>query len=529
MSVKTYSYLKDGSTYLSTHFQVKEFASTNGSTLYSDTVLIDSDLVTMLEKLFSTLNLSKMVIVSGYRTSSHDKAVGGNGSGQHTLGKAADICCYDKSGSVISAKIICCVATDIIGFKGCANISANYRNVHVDTRTTKYYGDECKGNNSIWYYNSKYTDFYTYFGLTKSEVNKYISSSTSTTSSSTTTTKTTSSSTSSSGKLNPDSVSVLNGVTVKEYLLTKHNTNKIDMPTGNINNLLGITIHNTDDLSGVDEDAEQYTRATVNGNMKTVRVHYYVDDVNAWQNLPLTLQGWHAADGNGNGNTRTIAIECIMSSSNTSDSESAKAEDNAARLAAYLLNKYNMTVEDNLFTHLHWLNVKNGRTGTNDYLNTTKLSGAKYCPIYILPHWSTFCNKVNTYLKALKSGSTTSTTSATSGSTQIYRIRKSWSSVSSQIGAFNSLESAIAGYKTGYYIYDSNGNVVYPTTSSTSSISVGDTVKVNSNATAYNGAKLSSIVYKNEYTVISVNNDRVVIGLNGVVTAAVKSSDLTKL
>ena len=47
----------------------------------------------------------------------------------------------------------------------------------------------------------------------------------------------------------------------------------------------GVTVHNTGDLANVDDDAEQYTRATLNGNMGGVVVHYYVDDVAIWQNL----------------------------------------------------------------------------------------------------------------------------------------------------------------------------------------------------------------------------------------------------
>ena len=52
----------------------------------------------------------------------------------------------------------------------------------------------------------------------------------------------------------------------------------------------------------------------------------HVDNVCAWQNLPHSLSGWHAADGSGNGNRRTIAIECIMSSAYNSTDK--KSEDN---------------------------------------------------------------------------------------------------------------------------------------------------------------------------------------------------------
>ena len=166
-----------------------------------------------------------------------------------------------------------------------------------------------------------------------------------------------------------------NGVTVKEFLLTKHNDNGIDMP-GNRWGLVGITVHNTDKISVSGTTmSEQYTRATYNGNMGDVRVHFYVDDVEAWQNLPLDSAGWHAADGDGDGNRKTIAIECIMDGSGPSTSK--KAEDNCARLVAWLLDKYKLS-DNAIYSHNHWYSQK-------------------YCPAYILPHWDSFKKKCLSY------------------------------------------------------------------------------------------------------------------------------------
>lgn len=192
--------------------------------------------------------------------------------------------------------------------------------------------------------------------------------------------------------LKPDKTTNLGGVSVNEYLLTNHNPNHIDMPSISMEGkIIGVTVHNTDWITTAvgTTPAEQYTRATVNGNMKDVRVHYYCDDTCAWQNLPLTLSGWHAADGSGNGNRRTIAIECIMSS--VYNDKDKKSEDNCARLAAALLKKYNLDI-NHLYTHTHWLNVRDGKSGTVDYLNTVK-NPYKTCPLYILPHWAEFEKK----------------------------------------------------------------------------------------------------------------------------------------
>ena len=79
--------------------------------------------------------------------------------------------------------------------------------------------------------------------------------------------------------LTPDRTYNANGLTVKEFLLTKHNDYNISMPTIKIyGNPLGVTIHNTEwiNVASNTTPAEQYTRATYYGNMRDVRVHFYV-------------------------------------------------------------------------------------------------------------------------------------------------------------------------------------------------------------------------------------------------------------
>lgn len=233
--------------------------------------------------------------------------------------------------------------------------------------------------------------------------------------------------------LKPDKTTNLGGVTVNEYLLTKHNPNHIDMPSVSMEGrIIGVTIHNTPWITTAagTTPAEQYTRATVNGNMNDVRVHYYVDNVCAWQNLPLTLSGWHAADGSGNGNRRTIAIECIMSSAY--NDKDKKSEDNCAKLAAALLKKYKLGINA-LYTHNHWYS-------------------RKYCPAYILPHWDKFKAKVQSYMNSSSSAPAT---------TQLYRVRKTWSDAKSQIGAYSSLENAKKACKAGYSVFNNSGKAVY--------------------------------------------------------------------
>lgn len=144
------------------HFHSTEFRCKCGC----GKIKIEKKLVNNLEKIFDKLNASKCIISSGYRCSKHDKAVGGNGKGQHTKGKAADCIFYDKNGKKIPSKYVICAANDMKLFNGMALINANFS--HLDTRTFgKYRGDETKGNNSYW------TDPYKYFGVTKEKLAQY--------------------------------------------------------------------------------------------------------------------------------------------------------------------------------------------------------------------------------------------------------------------------------------------------------------------------------------------------------------------
>lgn len=150
---KTYSY--NDTTQLSPHFNAKEFRCKCGR---EHDFQISDALIAKLETLYDTLGCTKIIVTSGFRCTAHDKAVGGSGTGQHTLGNAADICCYGQDGQPISSKAVCCKAQDI-GFGGIANITAAYIYTHVDVRAgSKWYGDEIHGNGSVT------DDFHKYFG-----------------------------------------------------------------------------------------------------------------------------------------------------------------------------------------------------------------------------------------------------------------------------------------------------------------------------------------------------------------------------
>ena len=71
---------------LSPHFCAREFRCKCSS---PHTFQVSEQLISMLERLYTALDCGKIIVSSGYRCAAHDKAVGGNGAGQHTKGTAA--------------------------------------------------------------------------------------------------------------------------------------------------------------------------------------------------------------------------------------------------------------------------------------------------------------------------------------------------------------------------------------------------------------------------------------------------------
>lgn len=160
MAIKWYPY--NSTAQLSAHFNVSEFRCKCGGT---HNIAVDTNLVNMLETIFTKMKCSKAIISSGYRCAKHDRTVGGYGSGPHVDGVAADVCFYDKNNKPINTKIISCIAQDM-GFKGIANITWDYQWIHLDNKGRIYRGNEIYG------YNTVTSDFYKYYGITAEQVRK---------------------------------------------------------------------------------------------------------------------------------------------------------------------------------------------------------------------------------------------------------------------------------------------------------------------------------------------------------------------
>ena len=239
--------------------------------------------------------------------------------------------------------------------------------------------------------------------------------------------------------LTPNSIYYMNGVPIKEKIIPDGTrwTNAMNAEKagftkgslykkqrrlfGNTGNAQYVTIHNTEDLLNVYDDGEQYTRATYNENMGSARVHFYVDDTCGWQNLRAGTGlcgndpagsaevGWHSGDGSdvNGGNMNSLALEVIM---NESPEHDAKAYDNGARIAAWLLYKHELSI-NRLVTHTYWVNKSAGKIFDDvDRQCCNIIPGKKWCPTYIfgsyaantaLSNWLAFKSRVKSYLDEL--------------------------------------------------------------------------------------------------------------------------------
>lgn len=259
------------------------------------------------------------------------------------------------------------------------------------------------------------------------------------------------------GFLVPDRTYTEHGLTICEKLINsksgvKYYSNRKLNTVGNKPEY--ITIHNTPDINEASgtNDAEQYARATFNNNMGDVVVHYYIDETACWHILADDTVGWHAADGtSGPGNTKSVAIEIVMDGSG--NSYDVQAEKRGALLAAILLNKYGLGI-DKMKAHRDWYSKK-------------------YCPCYILPHWSTFVNTVKANLAAIQAQSGTQPVASTTP------------------------ETPAAPAAT--------------TPAASTTVKAGDLVQIAANATYYNGAAMPTWVKNTKWIVYSVSGDRVVI------------------
>lgn len=124
-AVRVYSRAKDGAVRLASHFQVKEFACSDGT----DTVFVAPELVEVLEKLRTHFGRPVRVL-SGYRTETKNKAVGGAAYSRHKYGMAADIAVEGTAPAAVAA-----YAETLLPDRGGIGVYGTF--VHVDVRDAR--------------------------------------------------------------------------------------------------------------------------------------------------------------------------------------------------------------------------------------------------------------------------------------------------------------------------------------------------------------------------------------------------------
>lgn len=111
----------------------------------------------------------------------------------------------------------------------------------------------------------------------------------------------------------------------------------------------GIVFHNTgNDLSAKEHEELMETSSQHFG------AHFFVDENEIVQVMPLDWFVWHTGKGYDMGNTRTIAIEICKS---MADKETyMKSQENAVKLAKKLMEEYGLKIKD-IYFHSTFDNV----------------------------------------------------------------------------------------------------------------------------------------------------------------------------
>jgi N-acetylmuramoyl-L-alanine amidase CwlA len=266
---------------------------------------------------------------------------------------------------------------------------------------------------------------------------------------------------------------------------------------------IGVTIHNTDN-DGAGANAKAHANLLKNTwKNKQQSWHFAVDEDGAYQSIPTDEVAWHAGDGGtGKGNTQTVAIEICMNS----DGDLEKATDNAAELAAQVLKEKGLSADD-LYQHHDW--------------------SGKNCPSQIRagkPYsWSTFKDKVAAYFNG---------SSSTKPDTGNDTSKKTISQIADEViaGKWGNGEAREKALEDAGYDYDavqaevnkrygitSDSSTSKPSTStggssSSSSIKVGDKVKLSANATKYATGETIPEQYKGKtYTVMQLGSGKVLL------------------
>lgn len=260
------------------------------------------------------------------------------------------------------------------------------------------------------------------------------------------------------------------------------------------------------------------------------------------QTMPWNYRPWGCGSGSkGSCNSGWIQFE-ICEDSLTDKAYFDKVYKEGVEITAYLCKMYNLNPKGTVTVNGVKVPV------ILDHQTSYQLGmGGNHGDVQ---HWfkkygKTLDDVRNDVAKLLGEDSTTTpptetTPSQPSTSKVMYRVRKSWKDAASQKGAYSVLENAKkccdqAG--SGYYVFDGDGKVVYPESTTTTTPSTptvpdnlkpGDVIKLVSGATYVDGKAIPSWVFKSTLYCRGFRGDDVVFSTlkTGAVTGVVKKTSI---
>lgn len=210
-------------------------------------------------------------------------------------------------------------------------------------------------------------------------------------------------------------------------------------------------------------------RNTWNKSSCKVGVHYVGGRDKIIQCLPDTTRAWHCG---GSGNNDLISYEMTEPATIRYTGGSSFVDNNPTESRAHVIDAYKTAVEffaskckeygfdpmKDIISH-----CEGARKGIASHHGD---------PDHVFSHYGLtmdmFRRDVKNFMEGSSGGggATNGNNNGGSGASngELYRVRRSWSDTKSQLGAYRNLESAkaLCDKNTGYHVYDSKGNEVYP-------------------------------------------------------------------
>lgn len=251
---------------------------------------------------------------------------------------------------------------------------------------------------------------------------------------------------------------------------------------------IGLMIHSV----GCPQPKAQVFINNMNKTGYSIAVHGYIEPDNVYQTLPFNVKANHCGSGtNGTGNTKYIAFELTEPSTIKYTAGATFKDNDKEKTLAHVKATYDKAVEvfADLCNKYDFDPTKDGVIISHSEGHARGIASAHADVEHL---WSKCGLTMDQFRKDVDK--------------ELIKLKKADDDAKKETAK---KEEAKKEEETA-----------------SKTIKVGSKVRVKKGATTYTGGKLASFVYSTKYDVISINRDRVVIGLKGVVTAAIKLKNL---